>query len=430
MFSFPDSTPRRPKRYSFWRLFAVVVTVLVLAWWFLWPETPEKAAARLEAQKRVADLEQQLREQQASAAHGAGQQRERLAQAKAKQRSLHSLGERSLEKLLLVEQEAKATEGLLAALLTNDDGRCIAQSATLLSTFRTLKDSKRHDMNDAVQIRTELEELLRPVKLALAEEQSQYVPSDSLTDQLQRIDAKVAEMLKAQRLLARDLEQLLRLARKAGQPALTTLADALERTVASEQEARAASIREREEAARKQADEEMAKARADMVRAEGEAQAKRLAAEAKAKELAAKAEADAKRVQAEIEAAERRIALERERLKELARRPDVRSILQPFITKGTWQPGGREIASEPVPVSLSKLRAYGALEDSPEGLKKLLECGSSNQGRGTPDKLRPKWACGFDPRKLSIAQREHLILAQRYLRDLGDVMVEMGMLSP
>lgn len=51
-------------------------------------------------------------------------------------------------------------------------------------------------------------------------------------------------------------------------------------------------------------------------------------------------------------------------------------------------------------------------------------------GRDKKDKERPRWGYPQRINKLSAEQRDELKRAQEYLIDLGEIMVELGMLAP
>ncbi len=103
---------------------------------------------------------------------------------------------------------------------------------------------------------------------------------------------------------------------------------------------------------------------------------------------------------------------------------DVLNVLSPFLAKGYWQPkSGRGIDSEPM--SLSQIRAYGALDPSKAGLERLMQCANL---RGND---RPHWGLFLmvgeqspTPTQIEAAKR-----AQAYLINLGDALLAEGLLS-
>jgi hypothetical protein len=117
-------------------------------------------------------------------------------------------------------------------------------------------------------------------------------------------------------------------------------------------------------------------------------------------------------------------AMDRQELIALAKSPEVQQLLAPFITPGYSQPRQRQPTYDKMPVSLNVLKTLGALRPTSDGLKALLDCGMTKA-----DRERPRWS--FHPRYLDLTPGEHekLRQAQEYLIQLGDIMVELGMLS-
>lgn len=108
-----------------------------------------------------------------------------------------------------------------------------------------------------------------------------------------------------------------------------------------------------------------------------------------------------------------------------AKTVEVQQILAPFIAKGYYQPGLYKPAFESQPISLSKLNAFGALEPSVKGLDKLIEVATKKT-----DKERPRWPYSKFLTRLRPEEITRIKQAQAYLIELGDVMVELGMLAP
>ncbi len=115
---------------------------------------------------------------------------------------------------------------------------------------------------------------------------------------------------------------------------------------------------------------------------------------------------------------------EEERKMALAQTPRVRSLCAPFITPGYWQPGANKPEYDRRPVSLSRLRSRNALDPTPDGLSALLKIVIDNS-----DKERPRWRWSMFLQRLSPSQMDQLKEAQKYLIDLGDAMVKLGMLA-
>lgn len=106
--------------------------------------------------------------------------------------------------------------------------------------------------------------------------------------------------------------------------------------------------------------------------------------------------------------------------------PKVMALLAPFTTPGYYQPrpNGAVIEIELVPMSLSRLRSFGALEPTNHGIFQLLEVGTFKG-----DKARPRWPYMKRIEMLSPHDLEQVKLTQKYLIELGDALVEEKMLS-
>lgn len=146
----------------------------------------------------------------------------------------------------------------------------------------------------------------------------------------------------------------------------------------------------------------------------------------------AQAKRDAADVQADIEKNQIHADAEMQKRMEKCRNPEVRNVLAPFLAEGYWQPGDKNGAKgiDKKPISLSRLRSYGALAPDAKGLQKLLECGTNRYHYGKADLVRPRWS--YDPRlnKNTPEAIEEMKKAQAFLNELGDALVELKMLAP
>lgn len=108
----------------------------------------------------------------------------------------------------------------------------------------------------------------------------------------------------------------------------------------------------------------------------------------------------------------------------LAKSAEVQQLLAPFTAPGYWQPRVRGPSYDKKPVSLTQLKITGALSQTPAGLKALLDCGMTKA-----DRERPRWSFRTGYVNLTDAEHTRLVQAQEYLIELGDILVELGMLS-
>jgi len=146
----------------------------------------------------------------------------------------------------------------------------------------------------------------------------------------------------------------------------------------------------------------------------------------------AQARRDAADVQAELEKNQIQAQSEKSKLLARCRDPEVRSLLAPFLAEGYWQPGDRKGAAsiDKTPISLSKLRSFGALAPDAKGLQKLLECGTNPYQYHRADNIRPRWGYVAKLNQNTPDAIEELKKAQGFLIELGDAMVELKMLAP
>jgi hypothetical protein len=108
--------------------------------------------------------------------------------------------------------------------------------------------------------------------------------------------------------------------------------------------------------------------------------------------------------------------------------PAVTNLLSPFLANGYLQPKtGKGIDS--VPMSLSEIRAVGALEPTKRGLGLLMQCANLKRAND-----RPGWGgfLGVDDHGGFNATDDQLEMtkkAQKTLNELGDALVAEGLLS-
>ncbi|MBP7052165.1 MAG: hypothetical protein KBE65_14210 [Phycisphaerae bacterium] len=140
-------------------------------------------------------------------------------------------------------------------------------------------------------------------------------------------------------------------------------------------------------------------------------------------------QADAERTADDISAGIQRQktldAAKKQQMIALAKSPGVQQVLAPFTTHGYWQPGANKPEYNRGPVSLSRLRSRKALDPTPQGLSALHKILIDKS-----DKERPRRAYSMFFARLSPTEMDELKETQQYLIELGDVMVELGMLAP
>lgn len=215
-------------------------------------------------------------------------------------------------------------------------------------------------------------------------------------------------------------------AKGAGEAAITEAA----RTAELEkmlQEARQKLAQAQTDLAQQKSESDAALARQRDAYAQAEADLRRQLTESAAKRKVQEAQTDAIGKQGEA-------AAEKVKLTAEANDPAIQTLLAPLLAKGHSQPGSKDRQLEPTPVSLSKLRAYGALDRSEKGLTQLARAGMKKFGLRAALQTnalhdRPEWGYPASWGKWSQAQRDELLKAQDALNRLGPTLVEMGLLA-
>lgn len=167
--------------------------------------------------------------------------------------------------------------------------------------------------------------------------------------------------------------------------------------------------------------------------ADAEIREKNLLAELdRAKKLA---EANRRVEDAKAEAKSSRLGLEADKTLDRQRceDPEVKRLLAPFLAHGKYQPGMNKeemLVADSTAISLSRLRSYGALEPTPNGIQKLLEVGTNKPLQRPIDTMRVRW--GYKPRLRDNTPEsaDEIRKAQSLLNELGPTLVDLGMLSP
>ncbi len=208
-------------------------------------------------------------------------QRQQLAAAKFKQRQAVAIFDEVTRAIDEWERELAAWEKLGPPLLTSEDGKRIAADVTLVKRFRAYSGEERQAREDIAAARKQAEELISPVREALANAEDASAPEEKITTALRELQTQARKARDSYRDGRSIVEGLLARAPAASEKTLEQAIAAL--------------------------DQEEALQRADFIDAE----------ERKAKDAGAKLIADAKvklqQVQAEAEANKLRDQAERKR---------------------------------------------------------------------------------------------------------------------
>ncbi len=419
---------RRPVPLLSVAALAIVIagTAVGIALWHRRGSDPFQQAKQRTEQRRQAEQET-----------AKAQDQERIAMAKRMCQQAIDQGQKTLDLIAEFDKELKEWDDNVVVLLTNDRGKALAATPAHIQAFRNHFQQRRPTKADGEAIRTHVLTLLEPVRAALAAEQTTYKPSPEFLAALENEGASTIRLIEQCRKPRLNIQGLVVEAQRTGKHRDITLEQAIRELDAQHADEQARTIAKDTDAARTEADRRLAAARADKIRQEAEDHEKQIKAEkdleaarskSKREETAASREAEEKRGVAEAarirEDAEKKVKMQR------AQSAEVKTLLAPLTAEGYWQPGvDAKDSTDKKPISLSKLRGYGALEDSPGGLQKLLTVGTQPYWNYLQDKVRPRWPWHPDLKQIKPDQLEQLKLAQKYLRELDTVLVELKMLS-
>jgi hypothetical protein len=373
-----------------------------------------------------ADNEEQRREQQARRQAAASRQREEAARRQGQVIAFRTSTKKIQQDLDALLGVTTAWQTKVATLLQSAPGRRIAGSAPHVERFVAVYEKKRLSKSDVATLQARLDTLLRPLKSAEKDADETYVPSKSLTDDVQTLAGEIRTALRQylQDLLA--VEGLLENTAKS-EPSKATLQAAITAFHRAEASQRAATVAAARRKARQEADRQLADAEAAKIAAENRVKllkikAKKAEAEGQEKALAAEIEAAAKK----REAAQKKAALTRQFEREY---PTMRGYLIPFTSSGFAQPGGRGYTrtTEKGPVSFSKLQGAGYLKKTIGSLKSFYYSTTANRMNDRPGGAFPNYIGGAG----DWGRRQETIQSiQDFLNKYGTILVEKKLLAP
>jgi len=355
------------------------------------------ASAQDAAPKLPADADQILLKE-ATASHD-----EELATAKARQKEAMDAAQDTTELLDKCGSLIKAWEKDIVPLLTNEDGKFLAAQPDYVQAFNGYYNSERPTQREIDRLRESLNTLTGPLKAALGKPDNTYTPTPSFTSQLNQSKEKAALFVTGYEEPIRMIKALLARAQKEGKKGSETLSAAVDQLAAD------TALKKGQELSfqLKAKQEETSKRIAD-------AQQQAVEEKATLAENAAKQDTQIAHEQADKEA-----------LTKLAKSPDIQKRLAPFITPGMTQviPNRSgaivKVPDEAKPLSFSGLNGKGALAPTDDGRTTLVWIATNNRND------RPKWT-----KPVTSEEWKWVKENQEYLRKLGPVLVELGMLSP
>lgn len=325
-------------------------------------------------------------------------------------------------KLILEEARRLASrfDSTLAAMKDDDQGRRVASRPELLGRYRALLASERSPAGRIDAALADVDALVRPMRRALSDPDDITMPNEPIRQELPEMRSLAGMLREEYAKLDPELDALLEDIRSITDASAETLAAVIARAEAAEAREASRLSSEAMEAARKEAAE---------ARANAEAEAIRLVGEAEANEILAKARQRKEAVDAAL-AEEVRVA-EEARLRRKARTAEVAHHLGAFFAVGAKQPReiqgtflALEMTAEPGPVSLTRLKTLGALDEGVEGLRRLNWIAADWQSE------RPRWSYPLNPAEWSPEALAFIRRSQALLVELGPALVEEGLLAP
>lgn len=400
--------------------------VAVLAW--------KLNAAAPEARSENVELKQQLANMQEMLADLKKAEQLRLEEEQVRRSDIQAVSATAAEAdeaVAAFERAAGAWDASTRELMATERGRPLAADPEGLARFRVLWTQDRPEAGAPAALRRRLEPLKAALDKAAASRDAAYSPGEELVDRVRGIRDDARRGAEAYGELNRRLAAVVAAApapASAAGPTLGEALEALERELAAEETAAIAAAVERERkdragklaAEKAESERRITDAQVEAERARRDAEMKRLADE--------KGEAVAR---AEAEEAVRKAARERADLERRfqAALPEIQTLLSPFVTEGYTQPGRHyfeKATTKKMKVSYGKLKGSGMLEDTPQGVHKLVAAVVANRANDRPLGSFPAaMSNDFSAPWFVPGQR-----AQELLRELGPVLVEKGMLEP
>ena len=341
--------------------------------------------------------------------------------------------------------ETKALSADSTALKSNEAGKQVALHPDLVAQARRLYESEIPGVVSVDAVVTRLEAVRRVEQQIVGAAGTTFEPGADLLVTAQN-SALWAEPEKRKATQARTLlaglitESKVKVTGGAVNSGSPTLEEAIRRLNQSEVAARQEAIVKKTTEAKVEGTAALAQAEAQRVLDQAKAEAKRVIDEAS--EIKAQAERDSlqRKAQTKLEDAKADVAAKdtldeatRTKLRQRASDPSVQAALAPLLTPGLWTPAAGSGAFKEIekkPLSLSELKASGALNPNANGLKALvyIACNYHND--------RPKWSdIAYKNQNLSAFLKDPARVAlaaerQKILIEVAPVLVEMKLMEP
>lgn len=328
-------------------------------------------------------------------------QEEELSIAKARQKETMSIAQEAAESLDKCASLSKVWESEIVPLLTSEDGQFLTAKPDYVKAFSGYYNAPHPTQREIDRLRESLNTLGKPLKAALDDAASTYVPASGFLSQLEEYKNKAVLFVAGYEEPVRMIKALLARAKSDGKKGADMLGAAVDQLTAEIALEKGQELDAQLKAKQKESAKRM-----------GDAQQQALEDKAKLAEDAAKQDTQIAKEQADKEA-----------LVKLARSPDIQKRLAPFITPGMTQIAGMggfsRAPDEAKPVSFSALNRVKALSPDDRGRNALARLATH------PKNDRPKWH-----KPVTSEDWKWVKENQEYLRTLSPVLIELGMLNP
>lgn len=207
-------------------------------------------------------------------------QRQQLAAAKFKQRQAVAIFDELMRAIDEWERELAAWEKLGPPLLTSEEGKRIAADVTLVKRFRAYSGEERQAREDIAAARKQAEELISPVREALANAEDASAPEEKITTALRELQTQARKARDSYRDGRSIVEGLLA---RASTPGAKTLQEAIAALDQEEALERANFIDAEERKAKDAGAKLIAEAKVKLQQVQAEAEANKLRDQAERK---------------------------------------------------------------------------------------------------------------------------------------------------
>ena len=328
-------------------------------------------------------------------------QEEELSIAKARQKETMSIIQEATESLDKCASLSKVWEDEIIPLLTSEDGKFLTAKPDYVKAFSGYYNTPHPTQREIDRVRESLNTLAKPLKAALDDAASTYVPAEAFLSQLEDYKNKAILLETGYEEPTRMLKALLARAKAEGKKGTDMLEAAVDQLAAETALEKGQEL----DAQLKAKQKETAKRLADV-------QQETLEDKAKLAEDAAKQDTQIAKEQADKDA-----------LIKLAKSPDIQKRLAPFITPGMTQiarlGGFGRAPDEARPLSFSAIDRMKALSPDDHGRSMLVSLATNRNND------RPKWH-----KPVTSEDWKWVKENQEYLRKLGPILIELGMLNP